>query len=182
MPDQEETVRRTVDTVGNIADKAARFSGKVLLGATIVCVGSFVLGIQALSGGIETVWIVLSIVFGAIAIGGAAVALWRAFTVKRHLPEITDEVRSMVNNGDAGTRTVIETFEVPDDRGGSSAIVMSRQMGGFRGSMGTGLANYQRLSAATSALAAFPFQMLFTILISMVFGFLGFIFLIALAL
>jgi len=191
MAEIDELVRRTVASVSMIAGRAAAFSTKLLIGVVLVCVGGFLLGVAALSDGIQAVWIVLGIVFGSIAIGCAGVARWRVGAVRRHLPELTDEVRTMISEGEPESRTVIDTFVVdvdgvaPDETGEAppnSAIVMSRQMGGFGSVAGPGLARWPRLSAAVRALATFPFLMLAAIAISLIFGFLGFIFLIALAL
>ena len=189
MSEIDELVQRTVDTVTMIAGKAAGFATKLFIGAAVVCIGGFLLGIAALSGGIQTVWIVLGIVFGAIAIGGALVARWRVGSVKRHVPELADEVRTLISDGKQTSRTVIESFVVDADGdgerdgfSGGSAIVMSKQMFGFKNVVGSGLESSARLTAAVTALTSFPGLVLAAIGISIVFGFLGVIFLIALAL
>jgi hypothetical protein len=191
MAEIDELVRRTVATVTMIADRAAAFATKLFLGAAIVCVGGFLLGVAALSGGIEKVWIVLGIVFGTIAVGGALLARWRVGSVRRHVPELAAEVRTLIAEGKDTTRTVIDSFVVDADGdgdggrdgfSGGSAIVMSRQMYGFRNVVGSGLESSARLSAAVTALTSFPGLVLGAIAISLVFGFLGVIFLIALAL
>jgi hypothetical protein len=190
MSELDELVQRTVDAVTVIAKKATRFATKLLLGAAIVCVGGFLLGVAALSGGIQQVWIVLGIVFGSIAIGGALLARWRVGSVKRHVPELANEVRSLITDGKDSTRSVIETFAVDADgdgtrdvfEDGGSAIVLSRQMYGLKNLAGSGLESSARLTAAVTAITSFPALVLGAILISMVFGFLGLIFLIALAL
>lgn len=189
MSDIDRLAERAVATVTTIATRAAAFSTKVFLGAAIVCVGGFLLGVAALSGGIEKVWIVLGIVFGAIAVGGALVARWRVGSVRRHVPELADEVRTLISEGKDTSRTVIDTFVVDADGdgerdgfGGGSAIVLSRQMYGFRNVVGSGLESSARLTAAVTALTSFPILVLAAIAISIVFAFLGVIFLIALAL
>ncbi len=191
MAEIDELVRRTVGAVTTMTRRAARFATKLLIGVTVVCVGGFLLGVAALSGGIQSVWIVLGIVFGSIAIGCALLARWRVGSVRRHMPDLEGEVRSMISEGDPETRTVIDTFVVDADGSGTdvadiaspnSAIVMSRQMGGFRTAVGPDLARRPRLLAAVRALTTFPFLLLAAIGISLVFGFLGLIFLIALAL
>jgi hypothetical protein len=187
MSELDELVQRTVNTVTKIARRAARFSTKLLIGVSIVTVGGFLLGVAALSGGIETVWIVLGTVFGSIAIGNALLARWRVGSVKRHVPELASEVRTLISEDKNSTRTVIETFAVDpdgegDDLSGGSAIVRSRQMSGFKGLAGSGSERSPRLTAAMKAITSFPLLALSAILISLVFGFLGFIFLIALAL
>jgi hypothetical protein len=82
-----------------------------------------------------------------------------------------------VTEGRDSTRTVIETFAVdPDDDGqpgapGGSAIVLSRQMSGFRGAgPASGWSTTTRLSAAVTALTTFPVLVLMAIAISTVFG------------
>jgi hypothetical protein len=189
MAEIDELVRRTVATVTMIADKATAFATKLFLGAAVVCVGGFLLGVAALSGGIEQVWIVLGIVFGTIAVGGALLARWRVGSVRRHATELADEVRTLITEGRVGTRTVIDTFVVDGDGDGESdvatggsAIMMSRQMHGFKNLAGSGLESSARLTAAVTALTSFPGLVLGAIAISLVFAFLGVIFLIALAL
>ena len=190
MAEIDELVRRTVATVTKIADRATAFATRLLIGTVVVCVGGFLLGVSALSGGVESVWIVLGIVFGAIAIGCASVARWRVGAVRRHTTELATEVRALITDGGDAHRTVIDTFVVDDDAdpsdpttpGGGSAIVMSRQMHGFREIIGPGAGSAPRLTAAVMAMTSFPILALGAVLISLVFGFLGFIFLIALAL
>lgn len=181
--DIDQLVQRAVNGITRIAAKASAFATVMLLATAVVCVGGFVLGLSALSGGIETVWIVLGVVFGALAIGAAGTAWWRVTQVRRHVTELTQEVRTVLLDGRDSGRTVIETFAVDDtDTERGSAIVVSRQMSGFRGQIGSGLEGTVRLSAAVRALTTFPLLVLAAIAISSVFAFLGFIFLIALAL
>jgi hypothetical protein len=189
MAEIERLVERAVAGITKIAGTAARFSTKLLLGTVVICVGGFLLGVAALGGGVRTVWIILGIFFGALAIGGALVARWRVGSVRRHVPELANEIRSLISEGKESTRTVIETFTVDADHdghtdgvSGGSAIVLSRQMYGFKGMVGSGLESSARLTAAVTALTSFPGLVLAAIGISLVFGFLSLIFLIALAL
>jgi hypothetical protein len=186
MSDIDELVARAVNGVTTIAGRAAAFSTRILLWTIVVCVGGFLLGIAALSGGIQTVWIVLGIVFGAIAIGSAFVARWRIGAVKRHVPDLADEMRALLDRDREAGQVVIDTFVV-DGRteanpGAGSSLVVGRHMYGVRGDVGTGLEGTPYLSAAIRAVTGFPLRMLGAVLISLVFGFLGVIFLIALAL
>jgi hypothetical protein len=183
MAEIDELVRRSVQTVTLIAQKASAFATRLFLTVAVICVGGFMLGVAALSGGIEQVWIVLGIVFGSIAVGGAFLARWRVGSVRRHVPELAAEVRTLISRGDESSRTVIDTFAVGDDElSGGSAIMLSRQMNGFRTVSGPTSETSPRLSAAIKAITSFPVLMLGAIAISFVFGFLGLIFLIALAL
>lgn len=183
--DIDRLVQRAVAGITSLARRASGFATRLLLGTLIVCGGGFLLGVAALSGGVETVWIVLGIVFGTIAVGSAAVARWRLGSVRRHAPQLADEVRAMLTEGRAGSRTVIDTFAVGDDGStadGGSPIVLSRQLHGFRDASGGVLDRSTRLGAAVTALTTFPLLIVAASLISLVFAFLGFVFLIALAL
>ncbi len=181
----EQLVQRVVDTVTMIARKATRFAFLLTIIVAIVCISGFLLGIAALDGGIEQVWIVLGIAFGAIAIGGPLVAMFRVGSIKRHVPELVNEVRSLLATGRETGRTVINTFDADDPHRpneGRSAIVLTRQVYGLRGAVSSGLEGSARLTAAVTAMTSFPLIVLSAIAISVVFGFLGVIFLIALAL
>jgi hypothetical protein len=187
--DVERLVRQATAGITAIASRARRFTTRILFVTLIVCVGGFLLGMAALSGGIETVWIVLGIFFGAIAIGAATTAWWRVNAVRRHVPQLADEVRGIIAKGGPDRDTVIEVFTVDDaDRPTASAdtgsaIMLSRQMHGFRTVSTTStLAGATRVTEAIRALTTFPFLVLAAVMISLVFAFLGFIFLIALAL
>lgn len=191
MSDIDDLVRRTVNGVTLITGKAAAFSTRLLIMVIVVCVGGFLLGVEALSGGIETVWIVLAFTFGAIAIGSAFVARWRVGSVRRHIPDLADEVRTLATEDPNNTRTVVETFVIDTDADGNpiggdgsegSAIVLSRQMGGFSSVAANSAVKTTQLTAAVRAMTTFPFLVLASVAISIVFAFLGFIFLIALAL
>lgn len=185
MSDIDDLVQRTTGFITNVANKVSGFAGKIFVVSAVICGLSFYLGIEALSGGIETVWIILGIFFGAIALGGPLVALWRVGSARRHLSDIQREVRTLAEEGGDPSNTVVETIIVGDpesDPDAGSAIVMSRQMGGFQTTYGNDLAKAPHLADATKALAAFPFQILVTIGITTVFGFLALIFLLALAL
>ena len=192
MNDVDRLVQRAVAGITNIAARAARFSTRLLLMTLVLCVGGFALGVAALSGGIETVWIVLGIVFGTIAIASAVLARWRVGSVKRHAPELADEMRALVMSDNPADRELVEVFTVDDpvatsgiqatiDENGS-AVVMSRQMYGFREIPTRTLEHSARLSEAIRAVTTFPALVLAAVLISLVFGFLSFFFLIALAL
>ena len=153
-------------------------------GTTVVALGSFLLGLAALSGGIRSVWIVLGIVFGAIAIGAAFVARWRIGAVRRDVPGIAADVRPLIAEGKEGT--IDRDPRLPARRRRrpttGSAIVLSRRMYDLRGVMGHGLVGFGPAHATPSPRSRrFPGLALTAIGISLVFGFLGVIFLLALA-
>jgi hypothetical protein len=183
MNDVEALVARTIATITAISRKAAKFSGIVAALATIVCAGSFLLGIAALSGGMQSAWIVLGIVFGAIALAAGLTAWWRVGSIRRHVPEIANEIRALVSDGTSTTKHVIETFDVNDAQSkAGSTIGLSREVFHFKSVIGHGLESSARFTAAVTALTSFPLLMLTVIAITTVFGFLSLIFLLAVAL
>ncbi len=188
MDSVEQLAARAVDGVTRLARRAAAFATWLLIGVVVVVGGSFYLGIQALAGGIETVWIVLGIVFGSIAIGAAFIARWRVGAVGRHLPELGDEVTSLLRQDADSGRMVVDTFAVGEDGDGpvdptNRSVMVFRSQSFGPGRVATvGLAGAPRVRAAITAFTSLPLLGFLAVGISLVFGFLGLIFLIALAL
>ena len=190
MDNVDQLAARAVDGVTRLARRASSFATRLLIGVVVVVVGGFYLGVQALSGGIETVWIVLGTVFGSIAIGAAVTAWWRVWSVRRHLPELGEEVKSLLQQDVDSGRVVVDTFAVgEDDAVAAQAGVTDRSVMVFRGQSfsttgvaGASLAGAAHVRAAITAFTSLPLLGFLAIGISLVFGFLAFIFLIALAL
>lgn len=180
MSDIEGIVHRTVSSVRQIADRVARASTKLLLVTAVIVVGSFLLGMAALSDGIESVWATLGIVFGAIAIGAAVLARWRIGRVRRQVPALASDIRALVESGSSTAVTVIDVFDREAD--GGSPIGVSRNVISMRSMAGQSLAGTARLAEAVRAITTFPLLALLTIAITAVFAFLALIFLLALAL
>jgi hypothetical protein len=178
----EGLVDRAVATITRLAHKVTRAATLLLLASIVICVGSFLLGLEALSGGIESVWIVLAFFFGAIAIGCAARARLRIGRVRKHVPEIANDIRQLVADGRSDVVTIVVQ---DDDLASGSALELSRGMSGsesMRRVTSQGLANSANFADALRAITTFPWLAIITVLITSVFAFLGLIFLIALAL
>jgi hypothetical protein len=183
MSDIDGAVTRTISTLTLIADRVTRLSGKLLIGVAVVSIGSFVLGLAALDGGIRNVWIVLGGVFGVIAVGAALVGRWRIGGVRRSVPAIASEVRSLLSEGRRDAIEVIEHFNTGSDaEGRDSMLIVSRSVTGLRGVATHGLAGSQHLVKAVTAITSFPALALMAVLISVVFALLIPIFLLALVL
>lgn len=183
LNDIETIVNRTIRAIVQIADKVTRFATVLLGVAAVVCVASFLLGLAALDGGIRSVWVVLGIVFGVVAVGAAVTARWRVGRVRTHVPAIAGEVRQLIADGRSQSQLIIQEFQDgDDDSAGESAIVVSRRLYGLRGVVGHGMEGSARLTDAITAITSFPGLALLAVGISLVFGFLALIFLLALAL
>lgn len=185
LNDLEVIVGRIVRSIVAIARKVARFATLLLVVCTAVCVGSFLLGLAALEGGIRNVWIVLGIVFGSVAIGAALVGRWGVGRIRKDVPAIAGEVRAIIAEGREQSTLLIRRFgdERDDVEGASgSAIVVSRGGFGLGDVAGHGIEGAGRLTAALHAVTRYPLLALLAIAITLVFGFLVPIFLLALAL
>lgn len=182
MDDNEGLVERTVASVTRIAARVTRAATWLLLTAVVIVGLSFWLGMEALSGGIESVWAVLGIVFGVVAIGCAALARWRIGRVRKNVPALAADIRTLVANGGQTATTVIDVFDDDDPSMRGSALGVSRSVVSIRGLAGHGLAGTAKLMEAVTAITSFPWLALVTIAVTSVFGFLALIFLLALAL
>jgi hypothetical protein len=182
MAELDDLARRAVDGVTRLAARAARFAGSVFVVATLVGTVSFLLGMAALDGGIETVWTVLGLLFGAIAVGGSFLARWRLMSVRRHAGELVAEVRTLLESGNTATRTVIDTVEADEQHRGGSVLVVSRDFFSLRAAVGDRTNDFRQLMSAVTAVTSFPGLVLGAIAITLVFAVLVPIFLLALAL
>src|SRR5689334_9616831 len=110
-----------------VTDRVTRFSTKLLIGVAVVSIGSFLLGVAALEGGIRSVWLVLGGAFCVIAVGSALIARWRIGGVGRHVPSIASEVRTLLTDGRRDAVEVIEQFQRGADGGGrDNVLIVSR--------------------------------------------------------
>jgi hypothetical protein len=183
MSDIDGRVTRTISTLTLIADRVTRLSGKLLMGVAVVSIGSFLLGLAALDGGIRNVWILLGGIFAVIAVGAALIGRWRIGGIRRSVPAIASEVRSLLSEGRRDAVEVIEQFNTgPADGGRDSVLIVSRSVTGLRGMATHGLAGSQHLAKAVTAITSFPALALAAVMISIVFALLIPIFLLALVL
>jgi hypothetical protein len=182
MAELDEIARRAVDSVERLATRAARFAGFVCIAALLICTTSFALGLVALEGGIRTVWIVLGLAFGAMAVGRSFIARRRLVRAKRHPDEIVAEVRSLLGSGHPATRTMVDTVEADERQGAGSALVVSREFYSLRDAIDNRSYEYRKLMAVMTAMTRFPALILGAIAITLAFGMLIPIFLLALAL
>lgn len=181
MTDLDDLARRAVGGVTRFAARATRFARAVLIAAVLVDTLSFVLGLFALDGGIRTVWVVLGLAFGGLAVGSAFLARWRLASIARHTSELIAEVRSLIEYGHPATRTVIDAVEADEREGGGSVLVVSREFFSLRDAVGVRVKEFRKLTSTVAALSSFPGLVLSAIGISVVFAVLVPIFLLALA-
>jgi hypothetical protein len=170
--DLDALARRAVDSVMTLVRRGLALAGGVMLMAVIFSVGGFLLGLAALDGGIEKVWIVLGGTFAILAVG----------SVKKDAGTLITEVRSLIGGDRETERTVIETVESTDGRESDGVVAISREFFVLKGAVGNRIGQFKSLGLALTAITSFPALIAVTTAITLVFAGLSVIFLIALAL
>ncbi|MGK0275265.1 MAG: hypothetical protein ACI9N0_001647 [Ilumatobacter sp.] len=180
--DLDALARRAVDSVMTLVRRGLALAGGVMLMAVIFSVGGFLLGLAALDGGIEKVWIVLGGTFAILAVGNVGLAILRLRSVKKDAGTLITEVRSLIGGDRETERTVIETVESTDGRESDGVVAISREFFVLKGAVGNRIGQFKSLGLALTAITSFPALIAVTTAITLVFAGLSVIFLIALAL
>ncbi len=173
--------QRAVDTVLLLVRRGTALAGGALMIVTVVCLASFALGLAALDGGVRTVWIILGGFFAIVAIGSVVVAIYRLVRLRARSNEMLLELRELISGDTRSSQVIIETIETSDGVQEQSAVVMSRTFGNMQGHLAGRSQQFRALAAAMRAITTFPLLLLMSTAITIVFGGLALIFLIALA-
>ena len=182
MPEVEDLARRAVEGVTRLAARAITFASYVFVAVVLVGTTSFLLGLAALDGDVRTVWIVLGLGFGLVAVRGAFLARWRLATIGHYARELAAEVASLLEFGHPATRTMVDAVEADEREGGGSVLVVSREFFSLRDAIDNRENEFKRLLSVLRAITSFPALMLSAIAITVVFAMLVPIFLLVLAL
>jgi hypothetical protein len=177
----EDLANRAVDSLLTLVRRGTRLAIGTLLIVSVVCVGSFALGIAALSDGIETVWIIFGGFAAFVAIGSVMLAFFRLWAIGRLGTELVTEVQQLIAGDPRSERVVIETIEASDGVQDQSAAVMSRQFFSMSNTVGTA-GQFTALAVALKSVTTFPLLLLLATVITVGFAGLGLLFLLALAL
>lgn len=180
--DIDQLAQRAVDAVLRLVGRAIALARGVLIVTLVFAGGGFLLGVAALSGGIETVWIVVGGFFAALAIIAVVTAMLRLRAVRRVAGDLFDDVRSLIGGDEQTQRTVIETVESTDGDDNEGLVVVSRQFLSMQNAIGGRVDQFRSLATALTAVTSFPGLVALAVVVSFVFAGLGFLFLIALAL
>lgn len=182
LDDLDRLAQRAVDAVLGLIRRASALASGVLFLAIVFGVGGFFLGLAALDGGIESVWIVLGFVFAFIAIASVTTAIRRLRSVRKGADTLVTEVRALIAGNAQTQRTVIETVESSDAAGDDGVVAVSRQFFSLKNEVGDRTGQFTSLRMALNAITSFPLLIALATLITLVFAGLSVIFLIALAL
>ena len=180
--DLDALAQRAVVTVMTLVRRGLAFAGGVMMMAVIFAGGGFLLGLAALDGGIEKVWIVLGGSFAVLAVGSVGLAIMRLRSVKKSADTLFTEVRELIGGDRQTQRTVIETVESTDGREGDGVVAISREFVVLKGAVGNRIGHFKSLGLALTAITSFPILIAAATLFTLMFVGLSFIFLIALTL
>ena len=180
--DLDALAQRAVDTVMTLVRRGLALAGGVMMMAVIFAGGGFLLGLAALDGGIEKVWIVLGGSFAVLAVGSVGLAIMRLRSVKKSADTLFTEVRELIGGDRQTQRTVIETVESTDGREGEGVVAISREFFTLKGAVGNRIGHFKSLGLALTAITSFPILIAAATLFTLMFVGLSFIFLIALTL
>lgn len=179
-----ELASRAVDSLLTLVHRGTRLAFGTLVIVVVVCLGGFALGLAALSGGIETVWIIFGGFAAFVAIGAVGLAMFRLWAITRLGTALVTDVERLIKGDPRSERVVIETVEASDGVQDQSAVVMSRQfftMSNTVDAAGTA-GQFTALAVALRSVTTFPLLILLAVMITVGFAGLGFLFFLGLLL
>lgn len=175
--DLDAYATRAVDKITSLARRAARFGTVVVVFAVLACGIGFMLGLEAFGRDSTGWWIVGG--FGVVVgVGAALLGRWRLGSVKRHVPELVGEMRTMLADGRQAGAKLIDTFVVTDQQGterftarvdSSNGVELTRTLWGYKGLVGSGTQAFARLTSAITALTSYPVLALLSVLTALAF-------------
>ena len=176
--------RRAVDAVELLAREGSALAIGVALLTLLIAGSSFLTGLAALDGSVETAWIVLGGTLLVVAVGAPLLAWWRLRRVRRHATGLVAEVQRLASRSPEAERIVIDTVAVEPGATGTDGA------GGRRSDRPVQPAAHDRHRRRRPARAArrtarrddVPRLLGIALLLCLVFAILGFLFLVAWAL
>jgi len=172
----QSLAQRAVDMFLTLVRRGTALAVGTLAVVSFICVGSFVLGLAALSAGNRNAWIAIGGIFVVVGVGAVALAIFRLWLVKRSATELVVEVQQLLVGDRKTERVVIDTIEASEKVQDQSAVVMSRQFFTLRDSIDGRGAQFIALAYALRAMTTFPFLMLVATTVTVVFATLAVIF------
>ena len=183
MADVDELANRTTALVTSLARKGMALAIGVALVVGVVGGLSYLTGLAGLDGSARSLWTVLGLVMLVVAVGAPLLAWWRLATISRRAGDLVGEVRTLITRDAAAQRVVIETVAV-DERDPTTVrdlrpvVYDSRQFHRLR-QVTVGAGDLAQLTSALRTVTTFPGLLGLALLGVVVFGLLGFVFLIA---
>ena len=183
MADVDELARRTTTLIAGLARKGVRLASGVVVVVLVICGLSYLTGLAALDGSARSAWAIVGLAMLVVAVGAPLLARWRLASVTRRTGELITEIRSLVTRDADAQRVVIETIahdegQAPEIRDLRPVAYDSRQFNRLR-HITVRAGDVGRLPVVLRSLVTLPYLLLVAVLGVLVFGVLGFLFLIA---
>jgi len=180
MSQQRDLAQRAVDSFLTLVRRGTRLAAGTLAIVTLICLGGLFLGIAALSGGVQTAWMLLGGIGAVVAIGCVLLAMFRLWAITSLSTALVLDIQNLISNDPGAERVVIETVESSDGVQDQSAVVMSRQFFAMSDSVGVRAGQFVALSLALKSITSFPLLMLLATAITVGFAGLSGLFLLGL--
>ena len=172
----QNLAQRAVDMFLTLVRRGTALAVGTLAVVSFICIGSFLLGLAALSDDNRNAWIAIGGIFLVVGVGAVALAIFRLWLVKRSATELVVEVQQLLVGDRKTERVVIDTIEASEKVQDQSAVVMSRQFFTLRDSIDGRGAQFIALAFALRAMTTFPILMLVATTVTVVFATLAVIF------
>ncbi|MET0460796.1 MAG: hypothetical protein ABW195_16210 [Ilumatobacteraceae bacterium] len=185
MADIDDLARRTTAMVMSLARRAMGLATGIALVSLVIGGLSYLTGLAALDGSARSAWTLVGAVMLAFAVGAPLLARFRLSSISKDATELVLELGTLISGNPEAQRVVIETVAVdePDASGATTmpAIIETRQFSRLNQAASTTL-GLRTLPGALRALTTFPILLGISIVLTLVFAVLGFLFLVAWAL
>jgi hypothetical protein len=158
---------------------------KIALVALVIGGLSFLTGLAALDGSARSAWTLIGAVMLVFAVGAPLLARWRLSSISKDATELVHDLGTLISGSSDAQRLVIETVAVdePDAAGRTNmpALIETRQFSRLSRTASTTM-GLRTLPGALRAVTTFPALLALSVVLVLVFGVLGFLFLVAWAL
>jgi hypothetical protein len=180
MSEQRVLAQRAVDCFLTLVHRGTRLAAGTLAVVVLICVGALFLGVAALSGGMQTAWILLGGIGAVVAIASVVLAMFRLWAITTISVALVNDIQSLISSDPGSERVVIETIESSDGVQDESAVVMSRQFFAMSDTVGGRAGQFVALSLALKSVTSFPLLILLATAITVGFACLSMLFLLGL--
>ena len=182
MANVDQLARQMTAMVTNLARRGMVLAAGMALVVFFVGGLAYLTGLAALDGSAGSAWTVIGAAMLIVAVGAPLLAWWRLSRVSKDAAELVTEVGRLIRGSADAERVVIETVTVdrPDAAGATTmpAIIETRQFSRLHQASLTA-ADLRNLPGALHAVVSFPWLLLTAFVLMLVFGVLGFLFVIA---
>jgi hypothetical protein len=177
----DELARRAVEVATRFARQAGRLALTTALFVAVIALITYAIGRAALEGSARSAWTIVGAALLVVAVGAPLLAWWRLAAVRRHATELVGEVRRLITGNAEAEQVVIDTVEsqaAAGPPGGRQELMVVGTQSFYRlRTISLGTSDLRLLPRAMIAVTSFPGLLALGLLLSLVFGILGFVFL-----